>query len=1441
MAVRSRLRNALVRGSRVVLLAAYWTVTRLTIYALLAGFSLYFVLNAGPFPGFLSEVLRSVLPGTLSFERLQVSPIPWKVDLLGVGIRTPDGRDVVTAGSLQVTLDLVPTVRFLAGHTDRLLEVAFRSIRLRDFWCEIAFDDRGELEFLRAFVWPPEPEATPAAPSHGPDVRLRFQHIIGERGRFHLSFPEWELWLEGLSLDTSLTVREDGRVLIRAPVVTFSGGVGRIHVAPDVREIPREVPLRASRVEGFDFDTDHFSIARARIALDGMDVDAAGSLAFPSGGLLAYDSRVVLTLPDQSPLLARTTRNQVHGPVTLTVQGRGDEHDPRFHLRLSSPGLHVAGLALGPVTVDLDGGRVASGPYAFHDLTAAGDSPWGSWRIRDAAFYPFGSDPSRPRLEAQATFEADIREVPRLLDALGVPSLPSAVPLPSRASVHVRASGAVSSGRPDVYQADVSARIAGTLSGRSLLEGPDLHVGIAAQVSWTPNSPDPGPLVTVRDLTLRSGADLARARGTLDLGAGTLRASGVVEKDLASLCRALGATCRGRVALSDVSARGRLGSPSVFAGAHATGLAVSDVAVQEVRASVRLERGTLALDHVSAEAQFARMEARSVRLDLRRPLLAVDGASVTRINLMWLPYLRPYGLRGMGQATADFLRLDPRDPWRTLALSGSVALPMVVVQNRRFQAVSATIQAQDGRVSVPVLNARLVGGGTLRAEATVDLGRSEVFARIALADTPLPFLTGLGDSLRGVVSLDALVAGSLRDPSLRIDAMVNDVSYNDISFGTIALAARRNPAGDLFLSSDRFLPRVALDPTSGLVYRDGRFTALVIRADITDMTPQDFWPSLPPRTFQAQFSGHLDLSLGLGREGALRATLTSPHGGLTLRFFDGEVTLRNEDRLELAVRESGDVTLSGLALSDGQGTLRACGEVMDRDGRSHLLVRGPVSVVFLRYLKDVFSSAQGIVHLAGLPGEPPPVPPPGCPADMTLAEGALEVFGQGLSPVFRGSVRADAVELVIRRLPDPIVLEPGTIVMLRGDDQGRMTATLPADSPLRGRLGDGRFAVDGVATFQGFLPDSGTLHLSGSGLRVASPGVYYLVLAPDVTARFADMASQDPGARRLVLAGRVDVTEGSYHRNFDVVRKAFSGVAGARVAQRESAPLATRAPWLAAADLDLVVTGSRLGVRSRLPFGSTDLEIALDLAVRGTLERPEVWNRVEVLPGGKVTYNVVRREFEVTRGTADFDGDPARPVLDVTARTTVDQSSAGTTQTVGGSRFEPETQTETGSFDEGVVVTLAVSGRFPDLDLSLTSNARDLDQTDLQYLLLTGTTQREAAEGRSGLIDLGLVTEDMTNLVTNLLLSPFVDAIRFGISPSGGMNAEVEAHLGSRLRFETQVLQETGGSRYRAGFQVRLTDRLFLEGRMRAVEQSTDPSEVGRRYEAKLRYRIPIE
>ena len=216
----------------------------------------------------------------------------------------------------------------------------------------------------------------------------------------------------------------------------------------------------------------------------------------------------------------------------------------------------------------------------------------------------------------------------------------------------------------------------------------------------------------------------------------------------------------------------------------------------------------------------------------------------------------------------------------------------------------------------------------------------------------------------------------------------------------------------------------------------------------------------------------------------------------------------------------------------------------------------------------------------------------------------------------------------------------------------------------------------------------------------------------------------------------------------------------------------------------------------------------------------------------------------MVRGTVDFDGPGGRPRVDLIARTNIRILNATTQNTAVASRFDPDAPMS-GSMDQGIIVSLKVTGRYPDLDISLSSPSSAYSQSDLQYLVLTGSMPQGGSGGSTGqAFSLGLLT-DATTHVSQLLLGSLVDAINLGVGPSGGVNVDVSAHLGTRLNFETQVQQTSGAGQawYTAGFHVRLTDRLSLEGRVLSGDQTTfnqslDP---GNKYETKLRFKIPIE
>ncbi len=1428
--------------ARGLAITVYWTVTRLVVLGALLVTSLYFVLNMRPFPARLTELLKAALPGTIELSTLQISPVPWEVDLLDVRATTPAGERVATVGSIRVTVDLNPLIAFVLGETPGELQLHFESVRLKDFDAAIEFDPGGKLRFLDAFVFPPEPPAPDEGPSApGLKVKLTFSRVLGENGACQLSFPEWSVRVEGISLEASLFVGEDGHVRVEAPDLRFLRAVGRIPVAPNVALIPREVFLGAGQVTGFLYDFDRIAFRRVLLTGGDFGLDAWGTLAFPSDRPLAFDGWVDLAFPAGSPTVQVATAGLVVGAVNVHVHGRGDDLDPVFSLDASAPDLVLAGRALGRTAVHVAGGRGPDGSYVFRDLSVEAHPAGGRILLSDGSFAPYGTV-ELPGPGGTARLEFQDIDVPAVVEALDLPELPRRLPVPTHVTGEVDAS--VRFG--DVVRVGVDAKVHGTLPAHVWGAGREVLLRLLGSATFTPD----GPAFDVTEVSLKAGPDSLTARGRLDLGTGTTDARGQVEAELGPILAALGAKGAGTVSLKAVRLFGRLDALEASADLHAAGLRFDPLVVDEVTARLSLHDGTLTARDLSARTPFAGLAASSASLDVGALLtghraaarLAVRNLFATGIDLSKLPWVPAGLLRGHGDVDVGELGLRLGAPVASLKGSVRATFPALVVSGKALTDLDLRVSASGGVARVEAASCGIRGGGTVGVTGSVDLSPLRMDLALNAADIPVSTLAGTAKNgpLQGTISLRATVQGAVDDPKLDARIEAANLAYQDVRIGTLAMRTQREAGGDLRLSSDRFVPKLHLDEGSALTWTDGRFTGLVIRIGISHLLPQDLYPRLKARDFWADLTGTLEVRLGFGPEGVLEASLLSPAGGLTLKFLNREIVLVNQAALELGIQKDGAVTVKGLHLVDGERTLEICGEVLDPDGKVNLLARGSVGMYWLRMLKEVFSTARGYVRLAGLPGAVAPLPP-GCTAEMAQGDPPMSITGTMTQPTPTGLVTTELLELVLRRMPDAIVIEPDARIRFKAMPSGRVGVEIPTSSWIKGMLGDGAFALWGNAVWSGLVPESGEAHLTGTGLRIVSPGSFYVVADPNVTATFRGFG--DPNTAAVKLSGQVLVTDGSYHKNFDVVRKAFSGMAGERVATTEGPSLASLAPWIANTALDVAVTGSRFGVRSRLPVGSTDLDLGIDVQVKGTVGSPELWNRLEIVPGGKVIYEVVRREFEVSHGTIDFRGDPLHPLVDLTARTRVDYRANTTTSALVGSHA-PDTGND--AFNEDtVLVTLKVSGEYPDLDISLSSNTTDLDQTDLQYLLLTGMTRQGMAQGgKSGQgFNVNLLTDDVSTVVSKLLLSPFIDAVRFGVSTTGGVNAEVTAHVGARLRFDTQVLQDQGGSRYTAGFQVKLTDRLSLTGRLRTVDGTllTSQQELRRIFEGKLRYRIPLD
>ncbi len=1434
------------KGIRLLAVGLYLAVTRLALLAAFVFACLFFVLNSRPFPDALSNLLRQVLPGTLAFGTIQISPVPWRVDVLDVHIDRPDGERVVRASSVRVHVNLLPLLDLLVGRTPNLLHLHFARVRLRDFDARIVFNDDMHFEFVDAFDAPGPGKVRGPDDPPGLQVRLSFDDIDARDGTCFLRFPEWDLTVRDIRTATRLFLT-DGKVRVESTFVDIGPGQARIRALPELDVIPRQVEVNRIRVEGFLLDGDRLAFDSVRLEADGIDLEAQdGGLDW--GADLAYRGEAFVFMPDGSPVMRAVSADRVHGAIQLRAQGRGDFRDPRFTLELASPALTAGGRLLGSAALSVSGGRNPAGIYELAGISAALDLFNGSVRLSDGSFQPFG-DGDGTQMAAMGVLDLARVSPSQVMDVLGQspPGAPLPIPTLLDATLQVRLELREVGASPAGFLA-VSGVLGGPIPARTVLAGREVSARIDAL--WELEGGLDQSRVRIHDLDVRSGSDLLRLRGELDLPRDRLSMTGSVRKDLASLLSAFGIRGQGVVTLSDLVASGAARNPSVRAALRAEKVAIDRWAVDTVQGAVAYGRGEVSAVGLRVSAPFADVAVERMTLGLLDPgtfqarrarVLSLTGIRVPRVVVERVPMLGDIGIQGTGRLEASRLSLDLAAPLRTLSGDVSAAFDQMGAADRVFEAVRASARLAQGEVQVSRASADLRGGGTLEVSGKLHPQFATFDARVSASGVSLAALAGTGDdgALQGRVDLDASGSGRLADPTLSATASLTGLRFESLRADRIVLEAEREPGEDLRLQAPTFLPRMRLNPQSGLSWHQGRFRDLVVMIDINRLTPQDLLPTLKVRDLWARMTGHVQFRMDLAAGGAFDLELVSPPDGLRVGLFNREVLLTNQERLQVDVGPDGAIDVTGLSLWDGRERLRVCGRLLGVDGNARLLVRGGLGAYGLRALKDTVSMADGYLYLQGT-GPNVGALPRGCAPDMGEGDGSLMVTGPLPSaPALTGVLRTGAIEVGLRRVADTIRVQPGGRIRLAPQAGNRQVAEIDADHWVRGAFGDGALSIFGNLVLRDFVPDSGEIGLTGAGIRVVSPGEFYVVANPALRARFQGMA--ESGASDILISGQVAVIEGSYHKNFDVVKKAFSGFTGRRVADRSGRSLAAAFPWLDAARLDVGVAGSRFGVRSKVVVGSTDLELGMNLRVRGTVGRPELWNRVEIQPGGRMTYDVVRRQFEVVRGTLDFTGPPAEPIVDLTARTRIEYTGGSGDALVSASRFSPD-DSGGGMFDDSaVLVTLAVSGRYPDLDIELSSNSKSLTQTDLQYLLLTGSTQADSGGQMSSTFNLGLLTEDVTNLVTKVLLGSFVDAINFGISPSGGVNVDVMAHMGSRLKFDTRVLQGQGSSRYSAGFHIRLTERLSLQGRVRGVEQSMDPDEIGQTYETKLRYRIPIE
>lgn len=260
---------------------------------------------------------------------------------------------------------------------------------------------------------------------------------------------------------------------------------------------------------------------------------------------------------------------------------------------------------------------------------------------------------------------------------------------------------------------------------------------------------------------------------------------------------------------------------------------------------------------------------------------------------------------------------------------------------------------------------------------------------------------------------------------------------------------------------------------------------------------------------------------------------------------------------------------------------------------------------------------------------------------------------------------------------------------------------------------------------------------------------------------------------------------------------------------RERLEVASTDDALAATELFLTVRGDdALRVRNNVANLTGDL----DLLVRGTAARPVVFGRVELAPGGELTY--AENEYEIERGLLTFEN-PYRidPVIDLVATAEVQ------------------------SFE----ITLNLSGTLERLDANFSSNA---NLADLEILALIATGQELSNEGElfapgerqeEGLGASGFLAGQAASVLSKRVGTLF-GFDRFRINPISGETGEtlggVGVTVGKRLSRDVFVTYSTNpSSTLRNVLQVewRVAENLTL-----VLTQSTDGYAVDAQWERRF-------
>ncbi|TNF26655.1 MAG: hypothetical protein EP329_20895 [Deltaproteobacteria bacterium] len=1433
---------------------------------------LYFFVGTSSFMNAVREVIAEHMPGVVSAASVQWGPAPWELRVADGRIFGENGQQVVQVDAAIGDIDILPTLAGLfrlVTEPEAPVSIHFNRVRLGHPKAFVHMDELGRVDLHRAFTRPEDP--LEEGPPLTFDITSRTVDVINGSGT--VDGPGYHLDVTGLDATSNFALTGEDHAAFFIP---------RAHVARADNWLTSEahaglalegvrIPLTDLRVESFLWDGYTFSWQRARAHLPNGHLDAAGGWDIEPD-LSTWYGTVRVQLDRGAPALADFGGDALDGDLDATLSGRGNTEQIDARLIVRAAAMEVAGLPLRDLrlgarflpravpsdpeahTVELDwlafdawGGHVALhdglyGPRPGIDDPRRDDDFAASIRLDGVRTDAFLAD-LWPLLPPDATSGASLTPVARLAELADL-----------RATLH---GGLVVSGTRSSREDTTDARlllddvqiawdgVAPPLPG-------DYVVGGTVRLRSAPigGGGDPDSLTPVRRIDLERVAvdgrnDRLRLEGSLDLASGDLDLTPYVRLgEIRDDARRLGlGDLEGRFVLKQAHIGGTLAAPRIravasWSNARAAGHALGHVTAQlglngdhldvtaahtasslgevDLDGQLTLFDGAFGVPNRALPFRITRLDARRIALGLIAPELGIDAPiDVTRTRVSGQLTNLLGTLTGQGALAASGLELGG-EPLRELSL--------------RFDADAKRIDFDD---------LVIVGRGGERITGKLGLTRKgqRLHGTLRARDLPLDAVRAIrraAPEVRGAIGANLTVGGTLDRPSLIGRVALAGIRWGAVDLGDAELDIQTLPSGRVDVSSASFFPGFELVDGSG-ADMDGLVPThvhLAVRgagANLGDLLPATRKSGV---LLSTRASASLDLWPGrVGKAWDLR--IDAGPGEIELGMRDQNLRWTNATPLALVVEQE-RTRLSPVAFTTiphGRGprglvgadptrdeTLSICGTLEQR-GALDLELAGVADLGILRALKDAFSVFEGKVAIAAAPAVAAALGDARClPGDD---DAVLHVTGDLAAPILAGRLEPIGVSLVPRDFGRELRLADGRGVdLVPGEAPGVQHVRSSADHGLVVEVDDGTLGVSGDLVLDALTLDHAAVDIVGTDVFYSRPGEFTATFNPSLQLTARALEAEVPS---LALTGQVLVTDGHFTRSFDTFAQAIGTAIGGDSAAY-SRPLGEAAPWLANMALDIDMKSSDFQIDSAFPLGQANMEARLDLTIGGTVEAPRVYRRIDLVPGGNLTYRVFRRDFEIRSGFVDFDGDAEHPTIDVTAQTEVTYLA----------RASSDTQDED---EKEVLIALRIHGRVPDLKIDMSSDDSTFDQDDLQSLVLTGRPRRELDRSTGTAV----FTTDLAAVLNDVLKAPFIRTAAVGLSPGGDLRADVGTCFGRDLCFTTTAVQETTETTLRARFRLHLGDDLTCDGTLRRSDTAVTTTATQEKYEARCRYRIPLD